>query len=119
MEKESSVVGVVDGDRQFAEEFYRERRDGKRSKQSYCSCDLLILRSIRIVNVVAEAAKGDKDNFPSKMTLIPIKNKGGDAIAHGENCPNIRMSPSLCRGESSGIGELNHASAVDECVPVK
>ena len=81
MEKESSVVGRVDGDRHFAEEFFRERRERRerrRNKQSHCSCNLLILRSLLGVDVVDEAVKCDKDNFPSSFTLmamtIEIKN---------------------------------------------
>ena len=55
----------------------------------------------------------------AELALVAVDEEGGDAFAHGVNGTISISSASPCRGESSGIGELNHASAVDECVDVK
>ena len=59
-----------------------------------------------------ETGESNEDEVEAELALVAVDEVGGDADAQGEG--PIRESASPCRGESSGIGELNHASAANE-----
>ena len=66
-----------------------------------------------------ETGESNEDEVEAELALVAVDEERSDALTHGEDAPIRISSRSHCRGESSGIGELNHASAVDECVLVK